>query len=99
MDEYITTNNNNPGNVSILEVLHPRITKGAQKRKKKGKGEKKKTSKMFFVFVCLVFFCEKSGNCAQHLAQNCADWYMNGSLSCMGLLSNFAAAHSYQNQT
>ena len=48
---------------------------------------------------------EKSGDFAQNLAQNWADWYMNGSLFlekfgiCMGLLSNFTAAHPYQNQT
>ena len=48
---------------------------------------------------------QTSENFAQCLAQNWPDWYMNGSLFlekigiCMGLLSNFMAGHSYQNQT
>ena len=48
---------------------------------------------------------EKIGNFVQNLAQNRADWYMNGLLFlerngiCMGLLSNSVAAHPYQNQT
>ena len=48
---------------------------------------------------------EKSDDFAENLAQNWADWYKNGSLFswkigiCMGLLSNFAAACPYQNQS
>ena len=48
---------------------------------------------------------EKSGDFPHNLAQNWADWYKSGSLFleklvfCMGLLSNFAAARPYLNQT
>ena len=47
---------------------------------------------------------EKIGNFVQNLAQNWADWYMNGlhflkNWFCMGLLSNSVAAHPYQNET
>ena len=40
----------------------------------------------------------------KNLVQNQSDWYMNGSVLlkigfCMGLLSNLAVAHTYQNQT
>ena len=47
---------------------------------------------------------EKSGDFAQNLFQNWADWYMNESLFLeknwylYGSTFNFAAAHPYQNQ-
>ena len=54
----------------------------------------------FFFF----FKLEKSGDFAQNLTQNWADWYMNGYFflnNCifMGLLSNTTVARPYQNQT
>ena len=50
---------------------------------------------------------EKMGTFVQILAQNFADWYMNGYFFLknwylygrLGLLSNSVAAHPYQNQT
>ena len=48
---------------------------------------------------------EKSGAFARNLTQSWTVWYMNGSLILeklvfsTGLLSNFAAARPYQNQT